>query len=402
MGQLGRPTVKNPDLVAAIEAFKAAKNPENENAMLEEIEKAQFIAPIELPESLENVPTDENGQKQTQARLLAVSSKDAPKMFPAFTDWLEFLKWKNDPDADTMVITFDQYCDILLKQNIDVQGIVINPAETGVMIRKQRMAQIKGVTLPEAPKSASAAGINRPTSELFGAGKVSNDDLVAAIDALKANNNRDTQSALFRLIQQARFVIPAFLHDMPQKVEPNEKVNAKAEFIMLTHDDKKHLPLFTSMEELEKWPSPPDGCVGMPLPYPQIVNILADPKNTAAGIVINPFSQGLGFAKEQAMAIAPRLEIAEAKEFPLDMMHQLKDFLPSAKNVTAAYFSGAKANGKPAFLIVLDIAEGKQLDKKTGDAVSNIVKAFGPCVLAPASSPLGKKAIENKTPFYEA
>ena len=59
---------------------------------------ASFIAPITLRSSLEDVEPDENGQRQLQASLMAVSNKNGTKLFPAFTDWLEFLKWKNDPE----------------------------------------------------------------------------------------------------------------------------------------------------------------------------------------------------------------------------------------------------------------------------------------------------------------
>ena len=58
-----------------------------------------------------------------------------------------------------MVITFDQYCGILLKQGVDVSGIVINPAETNIVIRKEKMAEMKGVSLEaEQPQEAAPAG----------------------------------------------------------------------------------------------------------------------------------------------------------------------------------------------------------------------------------------------------
>ena len=115
--------------------FKAKQNPQTEKEMLDAIAEASFIAPIALQKQLDEVEPDENGQRQMQASLMAVSNKDGSKFFPAFTDWLEFLKWKNDPEADTMVITFDQYCGILLKQGVDINGIVINPSETNIVIR---------------------------------------------------------------------------------------------------------------------------------------------------------------------------------------------------------------------------------------------------------------------------
>ena len=165
--------------------FKAKQNPQTEKEMLDAIAEASFIAPIALQKQLDEVEPDENGQRQMQASLMAVSNKDGSKFFPAFTDWLEFLKWKNDPEADTMVITFDQYCGILLKQGVDINGIVINPSETNIVIRKEKMAEMKGVSVPaDAPK-------NHRIMPLFGTEKITNSEVIIAADRLRRENNED-------------------------------------------------------------------------------------------------------------------------------------------------------------------------------------------------------------------
>ena len=88
--------------------FKQNQNKQTEAAMLEALKNASFIAPISLRTNLDEVTPDENGNRQVEASLLAVSNKAGTKLFPAFTDWLEFLKWKDDADAETTVITFEQ------------------------------------------------------------------------------------------------------------------------------------------------------------------------------------------------------------------------------------------------------------------------------------------------------
>ena len=171
--------------------FKAKQNPQTEKEMLDAIAEASFIAPIALQKQLDEVEPDENGQRQMQASLMAVSNKDGSKFFPAFTDWLEFLKWKNDPEADTMVITFDQYCGILLKQGVDINGIVINPSETNIVIRKEKMAEMKGVSVPaDAPK-------NHRIMPLFGTEKITNSEVIIAADRLRRENNEDAKNNLF-------------------------------------------------------------------------------------------------------------------------------------------------------------------------------------------------------------
>ena len=116
--------------------------------MLESLKNASFIAPISLRTNLDEVTPDENGNRQVEASLLAVSNKAGTKLFPAFTDWLEFLKWKDDADAETTVITFEQYSDLLLRKNNGIKGIVINPAEANIVVQREKMAEMKGVEIP--------------------------------------------------------------------------------------------------------------------------------------------------------------------------------------------------------------------------------------------------------------
>ena len=394
MAQLKKPTVKNPNLVAAMAEFKQQQNPQTEQAMLDAIKEASFIAPISLQSSLEDAVPDENGQRQLQASLLAVSNKDGAKFFPAFTDWLEFLKWKNDPDADTMVITFDQYCNILLKQNVDIGGIVINPAETNVVVKREKMAEMKGVSMPAGAKPSHTI------TALFGTEKITNSEIIVAASKLRAENTETSRNAMFAAMRQARFVAPVLM-EMPQNVKAGDKINAKAEFIMINHDGEKFMPLFTSLPELQKWNGAPD-CKAVPMTIANYTAMLSDPKSTAAGIVLDPFSMGLAFNKEQVLAIQPQLQLRNIDETPEGMTDELAAHLATLPEVKKAYLNGVKANGADGFVVVLEL-NTPQADVRTiADSTAQLAKKYGSCVVAPVNSALGKQAIEGKAPFYEA
>lgn len=395
MSQLKKPTIKNPDLVAAMADFKQSQNKQTEAEMLKQIQAASFIAPITLRSSLEDVEPDENGQRQLQASLMAVSNKNGTKLFPAFTDWLEFLKWKNDPEAETMIITFDQYCDIMLKQNIDISGIVINPAETSIVVQKGKMAELKGVELPKAPAATHTI------TAMFGTEKITNSDVIIAASKLRTEKTPEAQNALFDALRKGRFVAPALMEDLPKTVKAGDKVTAKAEFIMVNHDDQKFLPLFTSLPELQKWSAIPS-CKAVPMSLSQYIAMLNDPKNTAAGIVIDPFTIGLAFSKEQAMAIQPRLELQDLKVIPMDMLNELKEHMQGVDTIRKAYLTGVKANGTDGYLIMLDLDDSVKDIRTVSDDIATIAKKYGACAVAPAQSPMGQKAIEGKAPFYEA
>ncbi len=418
MSQLNKPTIKNPELVEAMETFKKEKTPENEKVMLEAIQAASFIAPVALQGFLDDAETDEEGHKKLQANMLAVTAGNGQKVFPAFTDWIELLKWKDDPEADTIVITFDQYCDLLLRPNSDVQGFVINPSETGIYLSRDRLAQIKGVTLPPAAVAPGAslenANINSAISTLFGANKISNPRVIELAQGLRQVNMvdqeqiRQQQQSLFAAMREAKFIVPAFMHDMPKEIHPNDKVNAKAEFIMLTrenretHEKQQFQPIFTSMDELKRWGGAPKGCCGVPLPFTQIIGIISEPNNRAAGLVMDPFSIGITFPKEQLMQIAPRVELQDAKAIPLDMMNELKVYFADHEIIRKAYFSGVKVNGKDGYLIILDAKSDPQTINQMTQEILACMKKYCIGVVAPIEAPISQKAIAGKAPFYEA
>lgn len=403
MAQLKKPTIKNPDLVAAMANFKQQQTKSNETTMLDAIQAASFIAPITLRSNLSDAEPDENGQRQVQASLMAVSNNSGAKFFPAFTDWLEFLKWKNDPDAETMVITFDQYCDIIIKQGADINGIVINPAETNIVVHREKMAEMKGVSLPPsgtAAPNANQQNVNRKITALFGTEAITNPNVIIMADRFRNENSPQTTAAFFDALRKARFVAPAIMKNMPKEAKPGEKVTAQAEFIMLNHEDKKFLPLFTSLPELQKWTGAPS-CQAVPLTLSHYTAMLSDPKNTAAGIVIDPFTIGVAFTKDQVLNINPRLELCELNSKPQDMIDKLKEYLGSVAEIEKAYLNGIKANGNDGFLVVLELTEQKDV-REFGEAISKITKEYGSVVVAAADSPLGKATIEKNAPFYEA
>lgn len=154
MAQMKKPTVKNPELVSAMAEFKANATPTNEQAMTEAIKNAQFIAPVIMDDIPENL---EAGEKYTaQAKFMLVQQKDGTKLFPVFTEWLELLKWKNDPDCKTVTMGFEQFCNIV-GMSAESNGLVINPGEDGLLVTRQKMSELIGKDL--TPKSPAPAAI---------------------------------------------------------------------------------------------------------------------------------------------------------------------------------------------------------------------------------------------------
>lgn len=146
MAKLQKPKIKNPELRMAVAEWKGNRNEVTEEKMIDALKKAQYIAPA----IIEGLPDDIGiGEKRSaQAKFMLVRDNNGTKFFPAFTEWLEVLKWNNNPDTDSVVVTFDQYAALLLRQNAEARGIVVDPKGMNLMIPAQMFAKAMGLPVP--------------------------------------------------------------------------------------------------------------------------------------------------------------------------------------------------------------------------------------------------------------
>jgi len=154
LAKLKKPTVKNPQLVEAMAELKEKKTPAAEKAMIEELKNAQLIAPVIMDDVPEDLDLSDGQQYKTQAKFMMLQQKNGTRYFPAFTDWLEVLKWRNDPEIKTVVMTLEQYVAIMTRSG-EASGLVINPTEQGLVLTREKMGEIAGVTLPPVTGSVS-------------------------------------------------------------------------------------------------------------------------------------------------------------------------------------------------------------------------------------------------------
>ena len=108
----------NEALLSAIEHMNKVNDRASREAVLDlVIAQAQFISPVEI------LP-GENGEQNIQFALLPNQANQP--FFPAFTSWEELRKLCGPKNQQTLVMTFDQYAGMILKDN-RAAGFVIDP-----------------------------------------------------------------------------------------------------------------------------------------------------------------------------------------------------------------------------------------------------------------------------------
>ena len=108
----------NEALLAAIAEMNTRNDRASREAVLDLIiTQGQFLAPVKI------LP-GENGEQNIQFTLLPNQSNQP--FFPAFTSWDELRKLCGPQNQQTLVMTFDQYAGMILKDN-RAAGFVIDP-----------------------------------------------------------------------------------------------------------------------------------------------------------------------------------------------------------------------------------------------------------------------------------
>ncbi|MGN0585549.1 MAG: enhanced serine sensitivity protein SseB C-terminal domain-containing protein [Ruminococcus sp.] len=409
MAQMKKPTVKNPELVAAISDFRANSTAENEKAMTEAIKSSKLIAPVimdDLPDNLEA------GEKYTaQAKFMLVQQKDGTKLFPVFTEWLELLKWKNDPECKTVTLEFEQFCTIL-GGSPEAAGLVINPGEEGLLVTRQKMSELAGRDLTPkavAPAPVAPAPIPEidPERMLFGSDKQTNPELLAAINAFRQERTPAKEQAMVAEIRKAKFVAPVQMADLPKdlKLKKGESHQAQVKFVMIQRDNKKYFPLFTDQGELARWKNIPEHKTIL-LTFDQYSDMIAQQGGEAEGLVINPFGAALPMPKQQVLSMRNGAQIYDLKNIPADLVNKLSEHFETEPKVHAAWIMGLRMANKESYMILVDhdtITTAEE-QKALYDPIANIVGPFtngNPCGIVPANAPQSQPVIKGKIPFYK-
>ena len=109
----------NTPLLRAIARMQTENSRESREAVLDlVIAQAQFLAPADI------VPETEG--KEAALRFQLLTNQEGQPFFPAFTGWEELRKLCGPKNQQTLVLTFDDYAAMVLRDN-RAAGFVVDP-----------------------------------------------------------------------------------------------------------------------------------------------------------------------------------------------------------------------------------------------------------------------------------
>ena len=135
--------ITNPNLVNTIKEIR--RGHKKEGLFWEEIFKAKFLCPI-------NVEIGETSQREKQKivlgeetiiALMSIDNEKSEHFLMAFTDWDELRKWRQSNEQQTLILTFEDYQQIIIENDSQYQGMVINPFGENMVLDRQIIANTK-------------------------------------------------------------------------------------------------------------------------------------------------------------------------------------------------------------------------------------------------------------------
>ncbi len=258
-----------------------------------------------------------------------------------------------------------------------------------------------------------------------------NEALVAAMNAIKEKETKETQGAFIAEAMKAKYFAPVdIIKADGTLLEGDGKMeipkDAKFNFKLITNSKgEQYFPLFTDIKEYQKWNK--DGKVKtIVVVFPQMASLVSKQPDKVNGFVINPMSHNLIFTKDILNAMlkqindsmkqnapAPTAEENGEKKFTLyfgkptnipdSVIASLSKNLAKSPEVNKAYFLMMKQDEQEHYLFVLDIDADTEKSKKIADSLCATAKLFlskFPVIAAPLKSVYGQNADKVTEPFY--
>jgi len=249
--------------------------------------------------------------------------------------------------------------------------------------------------------------------------EIKNPQLVEAMNELKDKKTQEAERKFMEELGKARLLTPAVIKVKDEngvyqdvKEGKSDPENTQINFMMLSNaEGDKYLPAFTNLEEVRKWRKE-ENLQNVVTNIDNYMSIILSDENGPKGLVIDPFGSNIILPKQLFEAIAQqqgrmngkdeKIQLGEPSERPEALINDLTAFFEENGHVENAYLQMMKRGEQVSFLIVVEFDETE--DRRTlFDAIAaaaNEHRAGLPISIASLDDAFGKKAVENKMPFY--
>ncbi len=141
MKELGNEII-NPALMLAVSRMKENNNLHTQNKLAEEALRAKFLVPCKVQMKPGTEQEANRTPKNTSVQFNLLKTTEGDIYFMAFSDMGELKKWQDIENQNVMVMGFDDLAGLVLNENSNAKGFVLNPATSNVVFQKQLISNI--------------------------------------------------------------------------------------------------------------------------------------------------------------------------------------------------------------------------------------------------------------------
>lgn len=134
----------NTNLTKAMQKFLDNPTNENENTLINELRKAEFIAPVIINQALAK-PDGKAVYEEEGSNIKFILLEDEERSlsyFPAFTSKEEMMKWRNDSEQEVLNLELKNYLAMLEASKEKYAGIVIDAFSYNLILNLKTIKQI--------------------------------------------------------------------------------------------------------------------------------------------------------------------------------------------------------------------------------------------------------------------
>lgn len=130
--------VRNPKLVAAMQMMLKHDNEQTRSQMAAELLDSRLLSPVQQ----QTILTEQSGPSK-RVRFLDIQNTEGDRYYLAFTDLDEYAKWNDEEKHnEALIMTLEDFGNILIRQLNDLKGFVINPYSENVSISKDLLLSL--------------------------------------------------------------------------------------------------------------------------------------------------------------------------------------------------------------------------------------------------------------------
>lgn len=135
-------------LVGTIQLMKADPSTEHKNMFVNEMMNSKLMAPAIVTPAPE---ADGEGVLKvapgSKIQFPMLNAPDGKSFFMAFTDKMEFKKWKDEEGVPFFAMNVDEYAGMVLRKDSQAAGFVINPFSDNIMVPREMLASLMAAKL---------------------------------------------------------------------------------------------------------------------------------------------------------------------------------------------------------------------------------------------------------------